>query len=712
MNRTGPTKALPARLLTACCAVMLCFGVRAQQRLSNPSSELPVRVGGLTADTASINRLIDTANALIKTDPDSALALYRQVADRSDRIHYLRGRSIAYNNMSATYKEKLDFPAAVFYLRESMRIPYSSKKMFLVQFVDLSDLYYQTGNFQSIRMLYNRAVPFFDTRDPKELKIFARLNKYMAIMHLRTGNYDSAFTYYYRILTDLQAPDSTNFTTFVETYNGLGAASSRIGLNNRALYYFEAALALATRYRDTNQVTMSMGNKVGAYVGMKEYRKAKKVCLQTLALARSMKYYSYESINAAEMAIILNEEKAYEEALTYCREAFDCAKKIGHFDNQISAAYIMGYTLTRLGRYREAEQYVLPALELARKRGRMDNIGDAYSHLADIYSASGKYRDAYEYMSLYAHIQDSLRDRQVTERMAAMELKYKTAQTDKILAQQQLQLTQKESKLREKNLLLGGLALGLVLVATIAVGKYRHRQRLQSEQLRNLAQQQEIDRLNARMQGEEMERGRIAQELHDGVTVLLSAAKMNYTALGKEYEEITGAKTYHEVMQLLNETGQELRSISYNLVPELLLRQSLPAALQAFCSLIQKGHNLETEMQSYGSFAHLDVGLAHTIYRIVQELIHNIVRHAQASKVLVQLIRRDDTLYLTVEDNGIGFEADRSPAGMGLQNLQDRIRALNGHLVVASQPGVGTTIDIEIPLNHERGNEDQDLHRG
>lgn len=712
MNVPGPTKALFARLLPLCCVLMACLGLRAQQNVTTRFPEWTVNANVGSGDTASINRLIDKANALIKTYPDSALVLYRQVVAMSDKIHYLRGRSVAFNNMSATYKEKLDFPAAIFYLKESMRIPYSSKKMFLVQFVDLSDLYYQTGNFQGIRALYNRAVPFFDVQNPTELSILARLNKYMAIVHLRSGNYDSSFVYYYRILSDLQAPDSTNSATFVETYNGLGAASARIGFHGRALYYFEAALELAARYRDTNQVTMSMGNKVGVYVAKKEYTKAKEVCLQALTMARRMKYYSYESLNASEMAIILNEEGAHEEALTYCKEALECARKINHFDNQVSAAYILGYTLAKLGRYQEAETYVMPALELARKRGRMDNISDAYAQLADIYSATGKYRDAYEYRTLYAHIQDSLRDQEVTDRMAAMELKYKTAQTDKQLAQQQLQLAQKENKLREKNLLLGSLVLGLLLIVTIAIGKYRNRQRLQAEQLRNLAQQQEIDRLNARMQGEEMERGRIAQELHDGVTVLLSAAKMNYTALGKEYEQITGARTYHEVMQLLNETGQELRSISYNLVPELLLRQSLPAALQAFCSLIQKGHNLETDVQSYGSFANLDVGLAHSIYRIVQELIHNIVRHAQASRVLVQLIRRDDMLYLTVEDNGVGFDAGSSPAGMGLQNLRERVQALKGHLVVASQPGIGTTIDMEIPLNHERGNEDQDLHRG
>ncbi len=186
-------------------------------------------------------------------------------------------------------------------------------------------------------------------------------------------------------------------------------------------------------------------------------------------------------------------------------------------------------------------------------------------------------------------------------------------------------------------------------------------------------QQQEIALLSSRMQGEDLERSRIARELHDGVSVLLSAAKMNYSAMGKENPALAGTEAFREVGALLNQTVQEVRSISHNLVPSLLMHQSLPAAVQAFCELIRKGYNLHVELLAYGSFTGTDMEWNYAIYRMIQELIHNVIKHAEATEILIQLTLHDDKLHLTVEDNGIGFVAGKPVMGIGLQSLRQRV---------------------------------------
>ncbi len=660
--------------------------------IANPSLEIDPRT------RLFINKLIDKGNAVLKAWPDSAIALYQKAFTESRACHYLRGESISSNNMSAAYKQKNDYVHALSYMQHSLQVPYTGDAhALLTKYVDLSDLYYNTGNYKAILALYEQQFKGYRQHYTPDVKTSCRLLKYVAIAHLRSGNYDSAMSYYYRILADMREPDSGNFTVFVETYNGIGAISAKIGSNGHALIFFDKALALARRYGDTNQITMCMGNKAGIYINTKDYDPAKTLCLEALALSRQMKYDSYRSLNAYRMALILNAAGRYREALDYCKESYESAERVHNFDNQVTAGYITSYTYIQLQQYQAAAAYLLPAMRQAEQQGRIDNIGDAYTQLATIYAHTGRYREAYEYMDRYARSLDSLNSNTTGERIAEAETRLRTARKEQQLTEEKLQLVQKENKLREKNFWISGIAVSSMLFLLVIGVRYQHKQKLQTEKIRNLAQQQEIERLNARMQGEAVERERIAKELHDGISVLLSAAKMNYTVLGKEQEQIAGTPTYQEVMRLLNETSQEVRAISYNLVPELLIEQSLPAAIQSFCMLIQKGHRIRIDVQLYGAFNLLNKELAYSVYRIVQELVHNTIKHAQANSLLLQLIIQDHTLYLTAEDDGVGFDEKKSPAGMGLLNLKNRIEQRNGSLTFSSVPGTGTTIEIEIP---------------
>jgi signal transduction histidine kinase len=661
--------------------------------ITNPNQQVDLKTRLL------LNKLIDKGNAILKTDADSAIVVYKKVEEESRKHLYLRGESIANNNMSAAYKQKNDYTNALLYMQKSLQVSYvENGNALLNKYVGLSDIYYNTGNYQAILELYHGQFLRYRLHYTPDVKLLSRLHKYIAIAHLRSGHYDSAMNYYYRILADMGEPDAANFTVFVETYNGIGAISGRIGSNNHALIFFDKALALATKYNDTNQINMCMGNKAGIYINIRDYAKAKEICLQALAISRKMNYDSYRSLNANRMAHILNASGQYQEALAYCMEAYASARRAQNFDNQIAASYITSYTYIQLQQYDKAEGYLLPAFRQAQEKGRRDNITDAYTQLATIYAHTGRYKEAYQYMDLYARSLDSLNNTATGERIAEAEGKLRTARKEQQLAEERLQFVQNANKLREKNFWISAIALGSVLFLLIAGFRYKHKQKLQQEKMTNLAQQQEIERLNARMQGEAVERERIAKELHDGISVLLSAAKMNYTVLGKEQEQIATTPTYLEVMRLLNETGQEVRAISYNLVPELLIQQSLPAAIQSFCTLIRKGHHIAIEVQSYGSFNLLPKELSYSIYRIVQELVHNTIKHAQATNLLLQLIIQENTLFLTAEDDGIGFDEKKSPEGMGLLNLKNRVEQLNGHLGCTSVPGTGTTVEIEIPV--------------
>ena len=229
---------------------------------------------------------------------------------------------------------------------------------------------------------------------------------------------------------------------------------------------------------------------------------------------------------------------------------------------------------------------------------------------------------------------------------------------------------------------------------------YRNRQRLQTEQLRSWQQEQEIGQLKAIMKGEEQERTRIARELHDGIGGMLVSASLPLGAVREEHPETTHIRKLDDLRTILSDIASEVRKTAHNLMPDVLIRHSLEDALGIFCDNIAAGGQLEIDLQFQGNISGLDKSVELILYRITQELLQNVVKHAKASYAAV-LIRQDgDKLSITVEDNGIGVDPEHVHEGIGLQNLKYRIQALQGEISIMSAPGRNTTVYIE--FDHQR----------
>jgi len=152
-------------------------------------------------------------------------------------------------------------------------------------------------------------------------------------------------------------------------------------------------------------------------------------------------------------------------------------------------------------------------------------------------------------------------------------------------------------------------------------------------------------------------------------------------------------------MDMLDSSIKEMRRVAHNMMPEALVKFGLDTALKDFCNDIHQSGALKLNYQSFGlEDAVIDQTIAITIYRIVQELLNNTMKHAAAKSAIVQVSKTDGLLSVTVEDDGKGFDTSvlNSPLGMGWNNIQNRIEFLNGKLDVNSQPGDGTSVHIEL----------------
>ena len=215
-----------------------------------------------------------------------------------------------------------------------------------------------------------------------------------------------------------------------------------------------------------------------------------------------------------------------------------------------------------------------------------------------------------------------------------------------------------------------------------------------------IEKERETQILRAMVSGEEQERRRIARDLHDGLGANLATVKMRINAVRNSIPRIQEQESYNKAEELVDEACENIREISHNMMPGSLNRYGLEVALQDMCEAIQDSNEIDLAFIPFGLDKIVDEAVEINIYRIVQELLKNIVKHADAKEGIVQLTLEDNKLHIVVEDDGKGFDMESTNVfeGIGMGSIQSRVIYLDGKMDIESSPGKGTTFNIEIPI--------------
>lgn len=332
-----------------------------------------------------------------------------------------------------------------------------------------------------------------------------------------------------------------------------------------------------------------------------------------------------------------------------------------------------------------------------------------YKDLAETYAATGDKANAYAWAARYIVVSDSLHEAKFQHDIIEFEKKYNNAENQKKISL--LQAAHEKAALKAKNnqllaLLLGGFSIFLLALAVLGWLYYRNSRKLveqkeltHQQQLKDISQQQQLKLAAALLQGEERERKRLAGDLHDGLGGMLAGVKINLSRLSPTTEEVF-TKDLPVIISQLDRSVNELRRIARNMMPESLMSAGLETALKEICESFDSPA-LKVNFQSYNVEKDITQDMQVTIFRIVQELLANAVRHAGATQILVQCSQNGNTFYITVEDNGKGFRVDQIDAGkgIGITNVKNRVNYLKGTLDIESAPGAGTTINIEFHVS-------------
>jgi signal transduction histidine kinase len=300
---------------------------------------------------------------------------------------------------------------------------------------------------------------------------------------------------------------------------------------------------------------------------------------------------------------------------------------------------------------------------------------------------------AYYFHVLYAVMKDSIVNEATYREIQQMQSRYDLQKKDQEIAMQQAELEQQQF---ERNALIIAF-LFLVVIMFLLYNRYRLKQK-NKFQAELTYQQNEL--FNTIVTFQDSERQRIAQDIHDSVGSVLSAAKLQLSSL----EDIKGKlsddnqKSYDAAITLLDQATQELRNISHNIMPAALSRLGLVAALENLIEKISTYAGVQINFNVHGFRERLSEKTEIGIYPVVLELINNVLKHAHASEATVQLVKHPSYINITVEDNGQGFDVKTQTGdGIGLKNVMSRIQYLKGSINIDSEAGQGTSIMIDIP---------------
>jgi signal transduction histidine kinase len=214
--------------------------------------------------------------------------------------------------------------------------------------------------------------------------------------------------------------------------------------------------------------------------------------------------------------------------------------------------------------------------------------------------------------------------------------------------------------------------------------------------------QEQKETLQSLIHTQEYERRRIAEDLHDGLGYMLSTLKLNLTTIQELTNQETSLSYISNALLLLDESFKELRSVANHLMPDSLFVHGLVTGVAELCNRITRSGKLQVKFTCFNIYQATGQESDIEVYRIVQELITNTSKHAQAQHLEIQFVYHQEYLAVTAEDDGKGFDYVQAllarPMGSGLQNINNRVKYLNGTLQYDSVIGRGTSVCIQLPL--------------
>lgn len=557
--------------------------------------------------------------------------------------------------------------------------------------------YYLEKQPQNAKKYILEALPY--ARVSKNNKIRALCYNQLGIIEMEESNYNESLK---KLLLALDIAEKNDLeVNRCNALNNLGLLFEAQKDTVKALQYYKQNEAIALK-NDLKDILLSSYNNIATLIKSSD----KKLSIAylnkayRLSVVTDNKYEQFNIlINLSYVYLSVGTTASIAKAYSCIAQARKAAIEMGSDADLFFVYFNLGGFYATTKEYNKALEMYEKALAVTPEGNIGEQKANLYKSIVQAYEKIGNDHEAFRYHKLYDQIQDSIFSMEKTKMFNDIQTRYEVEKKNLSIT-----LLTKQ-KIIEANKRKITLYLGVALIVPLLFALFIYRTRVRTQKIirekeklifeqekTQLRQEQELKRVLGVLEGQDQERNRIAREIHDGVGGKLAGIRLGLSQIN----EHSAAKLDGPIGQL-SEVFNELRVISHNLSNSNIAEKNLEQLLAELLAGYKHRREFTPHLVVFPDHALLQLpdGLKHQLYRIVQELLANISKHAFAKNVTVSITRHDDVLNLIVEDDGVGF-ASGKPSGIGLANIRERLFAVDGQMEIESSPK-GTTIIIDIP---------------
>lgn len=528
--------------------------------------------------------------------------------------------------------------------------------------------------------------------------------------------YSESMSYFLRSLTIEEKRGDLH--RMADVYDNLGLVYYYLEVFDKSLGYHQKALDIYNRQNDTTGISKALSH-LGTLHSSREFCEKRTKEEKLLDFQTAIDYYEQSlelcslqgdqdrvAKNNQDIAAVYNKLEKPQTALTYVLKALEHFRSVNDPEGVLGTLYTLGKTYYRLGEYNKSLEAFRESERISLERNFTGGIQYLYEAMSSSYYFLGDYKNAYLGYIKYMTIRDSVYNAEKSRQIIEIETKYQSELRQKEILR--LKAEQKRRNALVYTLFAVVLLLAFSIYYFVRISRKNRiidgqNLQLKEDKIRELEQERMYLAARSVMEGEEAERTRLASDLHNGLGGLLSGIKINLSSM-KENAVITheNVTAFNHALSLLDTSISELRRIAHNLMPETLNHYGLKTAIEDFCTQVAPSGQPELSLHFFGDEIRFSRDIELTMYRVIQELVNNALKHSEATAINIQMFSEADRLSVQVTDNGKGFDissGENERKGKGIENIRDRITALNGKLEIWSKPGQGTEVSVEFEIH-------------
>ena len=567
-----------------------------------------------------------------------------------------------------------------------------------------ADVAINEGKLDSGLYYLERSLPYFestvDYTDPFSVSYLYGQYYSLITVHYMRGAYEEALRVNQQgidLLHKQESKDEEWSYDLAKLYHLRGVTFYHSELPSKAKEYMSKALEVSD-----NPIMIGHASKALAVF----YQEEGKLDSAEVALKHSIEACEKTDIHHvcftahAQLGSFYRETKRFDLSKYHYEEGLRYAKLQNSIHAIMNSYQGMSNLQSEMGDYRGASISYGRLEELYQEYPDLDLGANFYRIWAEVEEELGRYDKATMLFKKFITNRDSTVSIENRQIVSDLEAKYQLAEKDIALGKERLLVEQREN---QRNLFVAGSGmfalLGFFFWQRARKNKLLFQQNdfIKDQKIQQLEQEKKILSMNAMIEGQEAERTRIAKDLHDGLGGLLSTVKAHFSNIQSEIKQLEGLKVYDKAQEMMDEACDEVRRISHNLMPGALRLEGLKSAVEQLGEEMTAAHPFSVNVETVNFHARLEESKEVFVFRIIQEAMNNIIKHADAKEVLIQMSETADQYHFIIEDDGIGFDRLQIKSGLGLKSIQSRIDFINGNFDIDTREQVGTTITFSIP---------------